>query len=76
MSTAPKKETNSNVKVSIINHLGERGHPARPGSLLVHGQQTKCHAPWCVCVEGGLCGHYLAKSDAEFEYVCRPTNGA
>lgn len=28
MSSAPKKETNLNVKVSIINHLGERGHPA------------------------------------------------
>lgn len=27
MSTAPKKETNLNVKVSIINHLGGKGAP-------------------------------------------------
>ncbi len=75
MSTPPKKETNLNVKVSIINHLGERGHPASPGSLLVCWQQTKCHAPWWVC-GGGLCGRYLTKWDTEFEYVCGPTNGA
>lgn len=68
MSTAPKKETNLNVKVSIINHLGERGHPASPGSLSVRWQQTKCHAPWRVCW-GEPCGRYLAKWDAEF-WIC------
>lgn len=58
MSTAPKRETNLNVKVSIINHLGGRGHSASPGQSIgsLAANKVLCTL---VCVSNGGC--YLAK---------------
>lgn len=59
MSTAPKKETNLNVKVSIINHLGGKGAPceSRQSIGTLAANKVPMHLGGCVVKGDGGRGY-------------------